>query len=79
LIIALWKPISSYFSGLIVGILFAGALFYIFIRIFINKKAEETGIEEWIDFPALESMLSKCDKEDKDTNIQVSLIFVSLT
>jgi hypothetical protein len=28
-----------------VGILFAGALFYIFVRMFINKKAEENGIE----------------------------------
>ncbi len=70
-VIALWKPISSYFSGLIVGILFAGALFYIWVRMFINKKAEESGIEEWIDFPALETMVAKCDKEDKNTNIQV--------
>jgi len=56
-----------------VGILFAGALFYIFIRTFINTKAEENGIEEWVDFPALETMLAKCDKEDKNTNIQVCL------
>jgi hypothetical protein len=69
--VALWKPISSYCSGLMVGILFAGALFYIFVRMFINKKAEENGIEEWIDFPALENMLSKTNKEDKNTNIQV--------
>jgi hypothetical protein len=41
------------------------------VRIFINKKDEENAIEEWIDFPALEAMLSKCDKEDKNTNIQV--------
>ena len=78
MIIALWKPISSYFSGLVVGILFAGASFYIFLRMFINKKAEENGIEEWIDFPALESMLAKCDKENKETNIQVSPILFSL-
>ncbi len=71
LLFALWKPISSYFSGFIVGILFAGALFYIWIRIFINTKAKENAIEEWVDFPALESMLEKCDKEDKNTNIQV--------
>lgn len=55
-----------------VGILFAAALFYMFVRTFINTKAEENGIEEWVDFPALESMLGKCDKEDKNTNIQVS-------
>ncbi|UJR29961.1 hypothetical protein I4U23_017508 [Adineta vaga] len=72
LIIVLWKPISSYFSGVLVGCLFAGALFYIFIRTFINKKIEENGIEEWVDFPALEAMLAKCDKEDKNTNIQVT-------
>ncbi|CAF1381544.1 unnamed protein product [Adineta ricciae] len=71
LIFALWKPVSSYFSGVIVGCLFAGALFYIFVRTFINAKVEENGIEEWVDFPALETMLAKCDKEDKNTNIQV--------
>jgi len=37
----------------------------------INSKLEETAIEEWIDFPALDSMLAKVDKEDKNTNIQV--------
>ncbi|CAF0984973.1 unnamed protein product [Rotaria sordida] len=70
LIFTLWKPISSYFSGLIVGILFAATLFYIWIRIFINTKIEQSAIEEWIDFPALESVLEKCDKEDKNTNIK---------
>jgi len=54
-----------------VGILLASTLFYMWIRTFINKKAEEISIEEWIDFPALESLLEKCDKEDKNTNIQV--------
>jgi len=73
LIITLWKPISSYFSGFIVGSLFAIALVYIWIRMIINGKLEETAIEEWIDFPALDSMLTKVDKEDKNTNIQVSL------
>ncbi|CAF1547785.1 unnamed protein product [Adineta ricciae] len=72
LIFAMWKPVSSYFSGAIVGCLFAGALFYIFVRTFINAKIEENGIEEWVDFPALETMLAKCDKEDKNTNIQVT-------
>ncbi len=37
----------------------------------INSKLEETAIEEWIDFPALDSVLAKVDKEDKNTNIQV--------
>jgi len=37
----------------------------------INSKLEETIIEEWIDFPALDSMVAKVDKEDKNTNIQV--------
>lgn len=74
MIFAVWKPISSYFSGFFVGILFSGALIYIWIRNYINYKAEETTIEEWIEFPALEAMLTKVDKEDKDTNIQVSSI-----
>ena len=56
---------------MLVGILFAGALYYIFVRVFINTKAEENAIEEWVDFPALEAMLLKCDKEDKETNIRV--------
>jgi hypothetical protein len=60
-----------------VGILFAAALFYMWVRIFINKKANENGIEEYVDFPALESLLAKCDKEDKNTNIQVcSKVFI---
>jgi hypothetical protein len=58
-----------------VGILFAAALFYIWVRMFINTKAEENAIEQWVDFPALENLLTKCDKEDKDTNIQVSIKF----
>ncbi|CAF2526768.1 unnamed protein product [Rotaria sp. Silwood2] len=72
LIFALWKPISPYFSGLIVGVLFAATLFHIWIRIFINKKINENAIEERIDFPALESLFAKYDKEDKDTNIKVT-------
>ncbi|CAF0730233.1 unnamed protein product [Adineta steineri] len=72
LIFSLWKPISSYFSGLMVGILFAGAIVYILFRLYINAKTEEKGIEEWVDFPTLEAMLTKCDKEDKNTNIQVT-------
>ena len=58
-----------------VGCLFAAALFYIWVRIFINTKAEESSVEEWIEFPALETLLAKCDKEDKNTNIQVCFHF----
>jgi trans-aconitate methyltransferase len=48
---------------------------YIWIRTYIHTQLEETAIEEWIDFPALDSMLAKVNKEDKNTNIQVSLDF----
>jgi trans-aconitate methyltransferase len=71
----MWKPISSYFSGFIVGSLFAIVIVYIWIRTYIHTQLEETAIEEWIDFPALDSMLAKVNKEDKNTNIQVSLDF----
>lgn len=47
-------------------------MYYIWVRMFITKKAEETAVEEWIDFPALEAMLAKIDKEDKNTSLQVS-------
>ncbi|CAF0798072.1 unnamed protein product [Adineta steineri] len=77
LIITLWKPISPYFAGLIVGSLFAIVIVYIWIQLFINDKIEETAIEEWIDFPALDSMLTKVDKEDKNTNIQVTGAYMS--
>jgi hypothetical protein len=39
----------------------------------ITAKVEETAIEEWIDFPALDAMLTKVGKENKNTNIQVRL------
>lgn len=52
----------------------SGALVYIALKNYINRKAEETTIEEWIEFPALEAMLAKVDKEDKETNIQVSFV-----
>lgn len=38
----------------------------------IRTQHEETVIEEWVDFPELDSMLKKVDKEDKNTYIQVS-------
>ncbi|CAF2149644.1 unnamed protein product [Rotaria magnacalcarata] len=72
LTITLWKPISSFFSGFLVGSLFAIALMYICFRMIMNSKIEETVVEEWIDFPALDSMLTKVDKEDKNTYIQVT-------
>ena len=71
LVFTLWKPISSYFAGSLVGGLFAAAAYYIWVRMFLSSKAEETAIEEWIDFPALEAMLAKIDKEDKNTSLQV--------
>lgn len=72
LAVTVWKPISSYFSGLIVGGLFALAVVYIAVRMVINAKVEESLAEEWLDFPALDSLLNKVDQEDKNTNIQVS-------
>ncbi|CAF3616472.1 unnamed protein product [Rotaria sordida] len=77
LIITLWKPISSFFSGFIVGCLFAIVTVYVWFRMIINTKVEETAIEEWIDFPALDSMLTKVDKEDKNTYVQVTGAFMS--
>jgi len=76
LIVTIWKPISSFVSGLIVGSLFAIVLVYILIRMFIHKQLETTVLEEWIDFPALDAMLTKVDKEDKNTNIQVRFLFL---
>lgn len=70
--ITLWKPISSFFSGLMVGSLFALAIIYTWFRTIINSKIEETVIEEWIDFPSLDAMLTKVGKEDKNTYIQVN-------
>jgi len=43
---------------------------------FIHKQLETTVLEEWIDFPALDAMLTKVDKEDKNTNIQVRFLFL---
>ncbi|CAF0839509.1 unnamed protein product [Rotaria sordida] len=77
LIITLWKPISSFFSGFIVGCLFAIVTVYVWFRMIINTKVEETAIEEWIDFPALDSMLTKVDKENKNTYVQATGAFMS--
>ena len=40
----------------------------------IKSKVKETVVEEWIDFPTLDSLLAKIDKEDKNTNIRVSQV-----
>ncbi|CAF0865565.1 unnamed protein product [Adineta ricciae] len=77
LVITLWKPISSYLSGFIVGCLFALALVYIRIRMIIKSKVKEIVVEEWIDFPTLDSLLAKIDKEDKNTNIRVTGAYMS--
>ena len=44
---------------------------------YLHGKLAETAVEEWIDFPALDSMLAKIDQEDKNTNIQVNGAWMS--
>ncbi|CAF3707118.1 unnamed protein product [Rotaria socialis] len=63
----LWKPISPLISGFILGFLCSSAIAYIIIRIYLNAKAEEKTIYEWIDFPELESVVTeKINKIDKN-------------
>ena len=56
-----------------VGGLLALASFVVWIRLIVQNRNEVSQTEEWIDFPELDAMLNKVDREDKDTNIQVSL------
>ena len=56
-----------------VGGLLALSSFVVWIRLIVQNRNEASQTEEWIDFPELDAMLSKVDREDKDTNIQVSL------
>lgn len=45
---------------------------YILTRIYMNAKADETVVHEWIDFPELEdSSQEKTLKEDKHTTLHV--------
>ncbi|CAF1297314.1 unnamed protein product [Adineta ricciae] len=53
ILITLWKPISSFFSGFFVGFMFIAALAYMITRIYATAKADETVVHEWIDFPEL--------------------------
>ncbi|CAF1014628.1 unnamed protein product [Didymodactylos carnosus] len=70
LIITLWKPISSFFSGFTIGFMFAAAICIILIEMYMNAKADESIVHEWIDFPELEQILSeKAAKEDKSTSL----------
>ena len=62
-----------------VGGLLALSSFVVWIRLIVQNRNEASQNEEWIDFPELDAMLSKVDREDKDTNIQVSLVCFSLS
>ncbi|CAF3358880.1 unnamed protein product [Rotaria sp. Silwood1] len=70
LLITLWKPISSFCSGFLVGFMIMTAIAYIIIRIYTNAKADESVVHEWIDFPDLEKFhQDKISKEDKHTTL----------
>ena len=56
-----------------VGGLLALSSSVVWIRLIVQNRNEASQTEEWIDFPELDAMLNKVDREDKDTNIQVSL------
>ncbi|CAF0887044.1 unnamed protein product [Didymodactylos carnosus] len=78
IIITLWKPISSFFSGFSVGFMFATAVCVILVKMYTNAKADEGVVHEWIDFPQLEQILAeKTAKEDKSTSLHTcgELIF----
>jgi hypothetical protein len=71
-IITLWTPISSFFSGLFVGFICIGAIAFCIIRLYLNARADETVVHEWIDFPQLEGMgIAKTPTEDKHTTLHV--------
>ncbi|CAF4321147.1 unnamed protein product, partial [Rotaria sp. Silwood2] len=70
LFITLWKPISSFFSGFLVGFMIMIAIAYIIIRMYTSAKADESVVHEWIDFPELEKYhTDKIPKEDKHTTL----------
>ncbi|CAF0860489.1 unnamed protein product [Didymodactylos carnosus] len=70
LILTLWKPLSSSFSGFIVGFLFPMAVAYILFKNYVNKKANEQLVSEWVEFPELEQLLAeRAAKEDKASTI----------
>jgi hypothetical protein len=77
LIITLWKPISPFISGFIVGFLFAASVAYVIIRLYLSAKAEEKMTHEWLDFSDLETMLQeKVTKPDKRTSLHVIRSFL---
>jgi len=48
------------------------AISYILTRMYMNAKADETVVHEWIDFPELENLYQeKTPKEDKQTTLHV--------
>lgn len=50
------------------------AISYILTRIYMNAKADETVVHEWIDFPEIEdSTEDKTPKEDKHTTLHVRI------
>jgi hypothetical protein len=52
------------------------AIAYIITRMYMNAKADETVVHEWIDFPELETMHeNKTAREDKHTTLHVGFIF----
>ena len=56
--------------------MFIAAIAYILTRIYMNAKADETVVHEWIDFPELESAHeAKTPKEDKQTSMHVRIFF----
>jgi hypothetical protein len=47
---------------------------YILTRVYMNAKADETVVHEWIDFPELETFQeAKTPKEDKQTTLHVEI------
>jgi len=48
------------------------AISYILTRMYMNAKADETVVHEWINFPELEKFFQeKSPKEDKQTTLHV--------
>ncbi len=52
------------------------AICYMLTRIYMNAKADETVVHEWIDFPELEDFnKAQTAREDKHTTLHVGLAF----
>ena len=50
------------------------ALAYIITRMYINAKADETVVHEWINFPQIDKLQDeKTIKEDKHTTLHVGI------